>query len=425
MTIAFATAFFTGLALAILATVAVTAGVRANPNADVRANGGPITVFVGALAYLVLLAPKFSNGAITGAALVLLIIAVIIPPLTAGAVSGLRDKLGDSARSVFDLAGVIVAFTLLAGLLATAGEVLSLMGGVNRWIAIAAIGLCGAGYLLARGREAASRTSRWTLGFAVVIPILLLVAGAVIGHPSTITSSLVPSTAIPPGDVLGVILAVFVCGFVDPAMGLVLRGAGGKAKAKTTSVWAAVITGVFTLVFGLALILIYGGAWVAPSLQAFLLAAAPPILIAFFLFFAVFVLGSSSDSQLAAGSQVASDMSDPSKRRPITLAIVVLAILLAMFVPAPLQILAVGTLVAAAGAGAVLPALKAETAGLQALPGLVVGVVAALVVALIMGLSNALTFTTATAVAIVAAVALSAITSLILAKRAPAAVPAA
>jgi len=415
MTVAVYTALFTGLALLILAIVAVTTGSSGSEKSRVKAKGGPISAFVGAAAYLILFAPKFTEGGVSFTALLLLVVAVIIPPLVAGAAAGVRANLGDSARSVFDLASVIVAFTVLTGILATAGELLSLMGGVNRTIAIAAVGLCGAGYLLARGREASSRTSRWTLGFAVVIPVLLFVGGLALGSFATVTASLVPSTSMPLDNMLAVLLVAAACGFVDPALGLVMRGVDKPIKV---SVWGAVIAGLFTLFFGLGLILFYGGAFVAPSLQAFLLAAAPPVLIGFFLFFAVFVIASISDSQLAAGSEVASEITTPDKRRPITAVLALVAVVLAILVPAPLQILVIGATVAAAAIGAVLPAMKGDVPGLNALPGVLVGIVGAVVVDLIMGVGKALDLTGATAVSLIVALVLSAVTSLIVGRKA-------
>lgn len=423
---AMTTAIGIGLALLLLAVLAVTVGMRTadsdagSAKTSVRANGGPITVFVGALAYLVIFAPRITDAGLTLETTVLLVVAVAIPPIVSALTAGVRGRLGEQALATLDLAGVILAFTLLVGLLATAGAVLSLMGGVNRWLATAAIGCAAAGYLLLRGRQAASRTSRWTLGIALVIPVVLLAAGAALGTPSTIVTSLVPSTPLPVGSTGALLAAAVVAGFVDPTIGLVLRG---SAKPVKTSIWGAVIIGGFVLIFGIALILVFGGAFVAPSLQAFLLAAAPATVIAGFLFFAAFVLASAGDSQLAAGSQVAADRLGSTYLRTITVGLAVVAVLVAMFVPAPEQIFVIGAVVAAATVGAVLPATTGIPSNLNALPGLVVGVVAALLAGLVMGLSSTLSFSGTTFIALFVAIAFAALTSSVVANRAIAASP--
>lgn len=415
------TAICVGLALLVLALLAITAGIRNGDNRAQRANGGPTSMFVAALAYVVVLAPVVIPYGLVLATTLLLIVVIALPAISAGLAVKIRARLGDSAREVYDWAGVLVSFALLAGLLATAGSVISLMGGLNRMLVTAVIGLAAAGYLLAQGREAASRTSRWTLGFALVIPVILLLGGAVVSSPEVLVDSLVPYEPLPLGSAAALVLAVAACGVVDPSMGTVLRGSAKPGKA---ALWGAVIAAGFVLVFGLGLVLIYGGAFVAPTLQAFLLAAAPPLVIGYFLFFAVFVLASAADTQLAAGSEVAAERISPMKRRPITFVMVVLAIVLAGVVPAPGQILAIAATIAAAAFGAVLPAAAGKLPDLSATVGVAVGVVAAVIVAIALGITSALTFGTATAVCLIVAFVLSFVTSTIVGKRQPAEAPA-
>lgn len=416
------TAVFTGLALLILALLAITAGIRDSDKRAKRANGGPASIFVAALAYVIVLAPVVVPYGLVVATTLLLIVVVGLPAISSGLAVKTRAQLGDKARKVYDWAGVILAFALLAAILETAGSVLSLIGGLNRMLATAVLGLAGAGYLLAQGREAASRTSRWTIGIGFFIPVLLLLGGAVVGKPSTLADSLVPYEPLPLGTAAALVIATAACGFLDPSMGLVLRGAIKPGKA---ALWGAVIGGAFVVVFGIALILLYGGAFVAPTLQAFLIAAAPVMIIGYFMFSAAFVLASAADTQLAASSEVAAEATSLRRRRPITAVIVVLAILLAIFVPAPGQIFAVAATIVAAAVGAVVPAASGKMPELAALPGVIVGVAAGVVVAVIMGITSTLTFGTATAVALLAAFVLSLVTSLIVGKRRLAAEPAA
>ncbi len=415
------TAIWIGLALLILALLAVTAGSRNSEKRANRANGGPLSIFVAALAYVVVLAPVVMPYGLVLATTLLLIVVVALPAIGAGLAVKVRDRLGPNARDVYDWTGVLVSVALLAGLLATAGSVLSLMGGVNRILVTVVIGVAGAGYLLGQGREAASRTSRWTVGIAFAIPVILLLLGATVSSPAVLVNSQVPSEALPLGSAAAMVLGVAACAFLDPAMGVVLRGSAKPGKA---ALWGAVIAAGFVLVFGLALVLVYGGAFVAPTMQAFLLAAAPPVVIGFFLFFAVFTLASASDTQLSAGSQVAAASIAPAKRRPISVGLVVLAMLLAVFFPAPGAILAIAATIAAAAAGGLLPGATGKLPELTATLSVAVGVIGALVVAFIMGIASALTFGTTTVVCLIVAFVLALITSTITGKRKSAAVPA-
>jgi len=171
------------------------------------------------------------------------------------------------------------------------------------------------------------------------------------------------------------------------------------------------------LVFSLGLILLYGGAFVAPSLQAFLLAALPAVGIGFFLFFAVFVLASAADTQLAAASDAGAELSDPGQRHVVSLAIIVVAVVVAMLLPATGQIFIVAALFAAATFGAVLPTLGGGVPDLQPIPGIAVGVVGGIAIALLMGMESALRFESSTAIALFVAFLLAASTSLVVAKR--------
>ena len=418
---ALTTAIGIGAALLVAALLAVTAGSRGSDKSAIRANGGPLTIFTAGVAYLIVLAPRFTIGGVTLVVLILLTIVVVIPPVVSGLTAGFRAKLGGRAAALYDIAGVVLSFTLLIGVLASAGALLSLGGGVNRYLATAAIGISCAAYLLACGREGASRTSRWLLGIGLVIPVLLLAVGAVLGSPSTLTSSLVPSASLPLGAAAAVLLAVIAAGFVDPVAGLTLRGSEAPGKAMGTGV---IILAGYLLIFGVALILVFGGAYVAPSLQAYLLSAAPAAIIAVFMFFAAYFFAATSDSELAAAAEITAEMTVPAYRRAITIVLAIVAVLIACFIPAPEQIFAIGATFAAATVGALVPAITGKAAGLNPLPGVIVGIAAAFIVALIMGFSSALNFNGATAIALIAAAVLSAVVSLALAKKAPAPLPA-
>jgi hypothetical protein len=408
------TAIAVGSALLILTIVSVTVGMRKTDKSAARMNGGPVSVFVASLAYAIVLTPVIAPDGLNLPTMVLLVVLVALPPIISGLFQRTRAHMGESARRAFDIVGVIASFALLVGILATAGAVLSLMGGVNRYLVIAVIGFAVAAYLLACGRLSANRTSRWALVMAFFIPVLLLVGGAALGSPVTIAEPLVPSTELGVGSAFALLFTVVAMGFVDPAIGQVLRAVPNPSK---TALWGAAVPAAFVFVFSLGLILLYGGAFVAPSLQAFLLAALPAVGIGFFLFFAAFVLASAADTQLAAASEAGAALSDPSRRQVVSLAIIVVAVVVAMLLPATGQIFIVAALIAAATFGAVLPILGGGAPDLQPVSGIAVGVVGGIAIALLLGVESALAFESSTAVGLLVAFLLAGTTSLVVAKR--------
>ncbi|NQU37720.1 MAG: hypothetical protein HQ526_09045, partial [Actinobacteria bacterium] len=190
------TAIVVGIALLILAIVSVTVGTRHTDKSAARLNGGPLSVFVASLAYAIVLMPVIAPNGLNLPTMVLLLVVVALPPVISGLFLRTQARLGESARRAMDVVSVVASFALLVGVLATAGAVLSLMGGVNRYVAIGVIGLAIAAYLLSRGRQSANRTSRWTLIPALFIPVLLLLGGGFLGSPATIAEPLVPSSEL-------------------------------------------------------------------------------------------------------------------------------------------------------------------------------------------------------------------------------------
>ena len=402
-----------GLALLLLAVVAVTVGVRDSDKTAARSAGGPVSVFVASLAYLVILAPVIAPSGITAASMLILIVIAAAPAIIGGLAHRFREGLSGQALRVFDSLGVIVAFALLVGILATIGQFVSLFGDVNRTVVVGVVGISIAGYLFTRGRESANRTSRWVLVMAFLVPVLLLVGGLFLGSPSTITDSLVPFTSVPLGSVSALVATIIVLSVVDPSIGRVVATSARPGKA---ALWGAVIAGAFAFVLSIGLILIFGGAFVAPTLQAFLLAAAPPVGIGVFIFIATLVLASVCDTQLATGSELVDRLAFVGRREVVTFGFAILAVVVAVLVPSPTAILAIAAILAAAVLGALMPALDRQTSDFNAFPGIFGGVAAAVVVSLLMGTGSVLTFRVATEVAILGAFLIGAAVSFTFAK---------
>lgn len=410
------------IALLLAALLAITAGMRGSDKSTRRADGGPLSVFTAGLAYLIVLAPRMSIGGITFFATVLLIVIVALPSVIAAVSLGLRDRLNDQGELLFDLAGVVVSFVLLVGILAAAGSVLSLFGDLNRLLATAALGVCVTGFLLACGRRGAHRTSRYVIGSGV-LALLIFAIGAVVGNPASFFSPSVPSTPLPLAAVAALLLAVIAMGFFDPAAALPLRSAASPGRT------ALIGTGVlvaFLMVLLAGTNLIYGGALVGPSLQFMTpFAIIPVAALGVVTFIVTFIFAGTADSMLASGAEVAAGQLGENRKNPITVVLGIAAVILAMFVPAPIQIFTVGALFAAAAIGALLPVLFRPAQQLRPLVGAIVGFVLALAVSGVLGIDDALSFNSSTAIALltaaVAGAVVSAIMATVAAKHAPAA----
>ena len=118
------TAVFVGLALLILAIVAVTAGTRASDKSAVRARGGPLSIFVASLAYAVVLAPVIAPEGFNLPSMVLFIVVVALPATVSGLFKRARARMGADGQRVLSLVGAIAAIALLVGVLGSAGAVL-------------------------------------------------------------------------------------------------------------------------------------------------------------------------------------------------------------------------------------------------------------------------------------------------------------
>lgn len=415
-----ASALAIGLALLILAVIAVSGKAKDTSKAVARANGGPVTVFTGSLAYVVVVAPFIANHGIAASTAILLVVAVL-PPLFGQLGARVRDRLPEDAKRTYDAAGVVVAFVLLFGLISAAGSVFSLIGGLNRVVACAAVGLAIAGYLLARGRAGANRTSRWGIGFAVALPVVFVVVGLVTNQTSVIFSPLVPYDRVPFATGIAVIICVLMMGFVDPAISGTLRTSANPGR---TALWGAVISALFVALFAIALAMVFGGAFVGPSLQAFLVAATGTAGIAFFMFLVAMVLIPTADTQLAAAADSVEHMAPAASKVVVTFGLAVVAAIVAMLVVANGQVFVSGALIAASAVGALLPAWLGKTSNYPTAPGVVVGVVVAIIVGVIMSVSDLISFSSATVIALILAFVFAAITSALLGRKTAAAVAA-
>lgn len=433
-----ATASAIGITVALLcaALLAVTAGTR-RPERSLNASAS--LVFGAGVAYVIVIVGGFTNPGISLLSLFGFAAVAAVPAIVAAIIRQRYIKnpwrLGDSGHLVVLVAGIAVGLALLLGQLTAAGQILSTTGAVNRITASIAIGLVCALYLLPRGLSGAARTSRWLLWVLGVVTLLLVAIGAIAGEPGHITSPSVPVRHPSSWSYLTVALAATAAGAFDPALHRWL----GKDKSPLRSgLRGAALLASFVILVGISLLMIFGGSFQAPSLQFFtIFALLPKVPIAILMALVAFMLASTTDTLLATGSYVldnllaqASESADAeaqlraaeSRRRVWTLVLAATAILLAVLTPSVASAFVAAGIVAAAAGGSLVPLILSkanvsESATLQPVVALLVGIAGALIVAAIAGFADTFTFSSRGAAAILIAFALATVVSVVAARQ--------
>lgn len=396
-----------GLALLVAALLAITAGSSGSPRSVRYAAGGPLTVWTAGMAYVIILVGTMSSQGITLVSTFVLALMAVLPAVAALVTRNLCPTAGPRAAPVLGAASVTVALSLVTALLATAGGLLSLVGNVNRYVAIAAVGVCCAVYLLARGRQGANRTSRWSIVFGV-FAVLVLAVGFAVASPSVLVSPLVPYAPTDWWGVLAMAIAVAAMGIFDPVLRLAVRDA---VAATRTVVVGSVVLVVFVMFMGVGAAMFFGGATVAPSLQFLtVFAVLPAIVLGVLLCFVTFLFAAIADSLLAAGSEIAAGRSS-SGRQGMILLLALGSVIVAMVFPNPEAIMMIGALIACASFGSLVPSLLASRQNLRPVPPVVAGVVIAVVTGFLLGVQDELRFTGRVAVVLIVAIAVAAVVS--------------
>lgn len=421
MSIPLATAI--GFAVAILVAVALafTAGTRKSDRSRRRSRGGPLTVLSAATVYLFVLIPVFTNPGINALSWVLFVVAVMIPPLVAARSAVLRERMSDEARGMLDALAAFVAFALLASQLSIASGALSLVGDIRRWVIPIGFGVCCAAYAMASGRTGSIRTSRYAVALLVGFAAIFA-AGLLLGSFSSIDNPSATSIAMDQGSVISVILVGLALGCVDPNLRLAIRD---DARPGRAFFGGEVLIFVAVALFSIGTMLVFGGAFQAPDLEVMtVFALIPGVAMIVVMLIVCFVLASNIDSLLTAGATaIAGDPRPDGEReggaaarssgavRKAIAGLAVVGIVGAVLAPNPILYLTVGAFVAAAGAGALLPAWRSPERRFSPWPGFGAGIVAAIIVALITGPVASVAMTIQTVAVLVAAAVVSAVVS--------------
>lgn len=400
---AIASALGATAALLIAALLAMT-GHGDTKRAASRHSSGPLTLFAAGLAYLLILMPALTVNGMTLPTLVVLFIVVIAPIVAGLATRTLRQSLTGQAAQLAAVANVAVCLGLVSALLAVGGNVLALIGGLNRIVAIAVLAIGVASYLIATGRIGTHRTSRWALA-PMLFALVIFLAGAFIGSPEDLVSPQVPFQPLGVGSVVALLLASGAVGVFDPIITLTLRDS--RRPARNALIGAGVLASLVAA-FGLGMLLIYGGALTAPSVQVFLpFAASPKAAFGLTAFVIVFLVAATADGLLAAGTETAEHLNAPGSRAGLTLALAAAGALIAIIWARPESIFALIAMLGAAALGAAAIAWK-RPAEAGSWAGFAAGVIAAAAAAFGVGFDAVLSLTGSTALVLAVAFACSA-----------------
>ncbi len=413
-----------GVAMLILATLAVTSGLRGRP-----AKTGIASVFTSTTAYVLIGVVLFTGSGLGIAGLLLLGLVSLVPIAASAWLATMTQKSGRTTvdqgrddlesgrrRKVLLVASIASGLGLVTIQLTIAGRVLSLVGGVRPYAATIAIGGAVTVYLLATGLRASWRTSRWTMYVCAAIAAVIFVIGALVGGLSDIGSPVIPSQLPSTASIVSLFVAFAVAGAVDPAL---MRSLSGARSTVKSAVSGGAVTVAFTLAFGFGIMALYGGSFWAPTLQFFALVVGVGVIgSAVLIFLFTLMIGSIVDGLIAAASEAATDMiADDEDRSPIrrivTVIFGIVAIAIATVAP-PIDAVLIGGAIVA-GSLAAIWVIATLTAKLtNPAVAFATGVLGAIVVALIAGFGNVFRFDWASVIAIAVAVLLSGVATSIL-----------
>ena len=268
---------------------------------------------------------------------------------------------------------------------------------------------------LANGLRGTARAGRWLFWGLVVLAVPVVLAGAYLGRPGDLGAPVVPVESLTVAGYAALAVSVAALGLLDPALGPYLAASSGRGRG-----WGLVLVAAFVLLLGLGLLLVFGGAVIAPSLAFFILPAnlgAVPGGLAVGLFIVTFLLATCVAGLLAgAVDRVAgeTDGGDGARRRVAWAAGMGAVALLVAVLPTTAQLILLGTaLLAVAAAVALL--LPVPLAGRRWSPriGFAAGVVTAVAGFVLVAVSGQPAFGPAALAALAATAAVTAVATLV------------
>ncbi|MBK6762815.1 MAG: hypothetical protein IPG68_05840 [Micrococcales bacterium] len=241
----------------LLAVVAVYRTTRP-PSSGVLRRAG----MIGLLVYALIAAQALVRQGMTWIGLLFLLVL-----LGVAAFAALAGRSRSVAGPTADWTRRLIGVGLTAAMLIAAGQTLSMVGIVDpRVVVVVIAGLAGLlvaqEALVARGRVGS--LAMWLM----IVPVLISLAlGVLLGDPGQAVSPIIEVTGVQWASALGLIVAFLVLGWSDPGM----AAAGGDS----TGVPARMLVGVglVVLLICTGLLMFFGGAVMAPSMQFFVVPA--------------------------------------------------------------------------------------------------------------------------------------------------------
>jgi hypothetical protein len=243
-----------GLLLAVFAVYRTTKA----PSTGVLRRAG----MIGLLVYALIAAQVLVRQGMTwiGTLLLLVLLGVVTFAALAGRSRAAQGPTADWARR-------LVGVGLTAAMLIAAGQTLSMVGLVDPRVVVVVVAVL-AGLLVAREALVASGRTGSLAMWLMIVPVLISLAlGVLLGDPGQAASPIIEVTGVQWASALGLVVAFIALGWSDP--GLAANGEGRTGVPTRMLVGA----GLVVLLICAGLLMFFGGAVLAPSMQFFVVPA--------------------------------------------------------------------------------------------------------------------------------------------------------
>ena len=247
-----------GITVGLLLSVVAVYRTANPPSAGVLRRAG----MVGLLVYALLGAQVLVRQGMTWIGVLFLLVLLVIAAFSA--LAGQQRAVGGP---VSDWARRLIGVGLTAAMLIAARQTLSMIGLVDpRVVVIVVAGL--ASLLVAREALVASGRIGSLAMWLMILPVLICLAlGVLLGDPSQSVAPIIDVTGVQWASALGLVVAFAALGWTDPGMAATGEGRSGVPVRMLVGV------GLVVLLICAGLLMFFGGAVVAPSMQFFVVPA--------------------------------------------------------------------------------------------------------------------------------------------------------
>lgn len=250
--------------------IGITLGLVILAVAAYRSNKAPTpgvlrrNAMLALLTYAVIAAPVFTPTGMTVVGLVGLLIVVVLAFLGASLAGRFN---ADSDQGGAQYVQALVSTGVAAILLIATGQTISLVSRVDPRVVVIVIGVIAAMLVAAQGLVASSRISSLTVWLLLVPIFISLALGFGLGNVAVVFSPIRVIEAAPIPAILAVAVAVFLLGWADNSLAATARIARWS-PIRVLSWTVVVLLAVFV-----GMLMFFGGAIFAPSMEFFVVPA--------------------------------------------------------------------------------------------------------------------------------------------------------